>query len=179
MKPKHFLILVLGFLYASVAAANDCDEACKKAEAEAKHSKTFPSYLSWSYCDDIRMEFMTSAMRSLESYRSKHLDVRYKGAMRNTKQFINQRQAWLSECNEYLSLTGKGRIFNDRKTTDEIFYAMNDVKDELDALISGSTYSADFGSDSTEFIAEKFDTLFKLVDDHKAIMHLKGKYVFR
>lgn len=179
MKPKHFLLVVLGFLYISTSVANDCDEACKKAEAEAKHSTKFPSYLSWNYCDDIRMEFMTSAVRSLEKYRANHLDTRYKGAMRNTKQFINQRQSWLSECDHYLSLTGKGKIFSDQKTTDNIFYAMNDVKEELDALIKGITYSSDFGVESIDIIAEKFDTLLKLVDDHKAIMHLKGKYVIR
>lgn len=161
------------------SAANGCDEQCLREAAESKNNVEFPTYLTWKYCDDIRMDFMTSSMTSLEKYRSDHFDTRYKGGMRNIKSYIEQRKEWLQECDTYLQFTRKSRIFEDDKTTDSIFAAMDKVTKELDDLIAGVTYSSALGQDSQSVINERFDLLFKEVDDHKTLMHLKGRYVTR
>lgn len=164
-------------LYSTAAFA--CDEQCLKDAAEKKHKVEFPSYLSWDYCDDIRMDFMTSAVRSLENYKTKHLDLRYKGGMRNIANFIQQREDWLKECDEYLSYTGKNRIFEDEATTAKVFNAMNSVEKELTDLANGVVYSASINQAPDAVVKDKFDELLKTVEDHKTLMHLKGKYVFR
>lgn len=156
-----------------------CDEQCLRETAEKKHEVEFPSYLSWSYCDDIRMDFMTSSIRSLENYKSSHFDMRYKGGMRNIVKFIEQRQEWLKECDQYLTYTGKDRIFDDEATTERLFSAMDRVKKELTDLANGVVYSAAMGQQPDTIIHDRFDELFTIVDDHKTLMHLKGKYVFR
>ncbi|TVZ39596.1 hypothetical protein P886_4001 [Alteromonadaceae bacterium 2753L.S.0a.02] len=167
------LALVLG------SPAQGCDEQCKKENAERTTGEKFHSYLSWKFCEDTRMDFITSSMRSLDTYRSKHFDTRYKGGMRNIKNYVEQRKEWLIECDNYLQLTKKERVFDDEKTTKAIFKAMDDVTHELDDLIAGVTYSSSLGQDSAEVINEKFDVLLKRVDDHKTLMHLKGRYVTR
>lgn len=178
MKYLAFIISILGLLVGS-SAAFGCDEKCKKEEAQATHNVSFPGYLSWGFCEDTRMQFMASAIPSLEKYRDGEIDTRYKGPLKNIKSFVNQRKDWLAECDEYLKLTGKGRIFDDSKTTGQIFAAMDSVTKELDALIAGATYSNEYGDDSAEQVRSRFDSLLKLVDDHKTLMHLKGKYVSR
>ena len=177
MKIYASLIIAL----ASILASNvfGCDEDCRKKEAEQANGVTFASYLSWQYCDDIRMEFMTSAMSSLENYQKKHFNPKYKGGMRNTKNYLSQRKEWLRECDNYMRLTAKGRIFDDEKTTKDVFDKIDAVTKELDDLIAGVTYTSSFGQDSTEVVSDKFEDLFKTVDDHKTLMHMKGKYVFR
>lgn len=166
-------------LTVSASAANGCDEQCLKEKAEASNKVSFAGYLSWKYCDDTRMDFMTSSVSSLENYRSKHFDMRYKGGIKNIKNYLVQRKEWLQECDEYIQLTGKGRIFEDAKTTKKVFTAIDEVTKELSDLIAGITYSSEFGQDSSTVMNEKFDSLFKTVEDHKTLMHLKGRYVTR
>ncbi len=158
--------------------AYGCDEQCMRDQAESL-GKTFPSYLTWAYCDDLRMEFMTSTMRSLEKYKDQNLTPKFKGPLKNTKTFIEQRKEWLGECDSYLSATKNKRIFEDDKSTEEIFDAMDAVTTELDELIAGVHYDASSGEDPSAVTKDKFNSLFKTVDDHKTLMHLKGKYVFR
>lgn len=162
-----------------VSSAYGCDEECRKEQAQQANNITFSGYLSWQYCDDIRMDFMTTSMRSLENYQTKHFNPKYKGGMRNTKNFLEQRKAWLQECDTYLRLTEKGRIFDDEKTTKQIFAKMDAVTKELDDLLSGITYTSSFGQDASAVVGDKFQDLFKTVDDHKTLMHMKGRYVFR
>lgn len=174
------LALMLTILTATLTVGvNACDEQCLKEQAQTANKMTFSSYLTWSYCDEVRMEFMTSSMRSLQNYKEKNLNPKYKGGMRNTKKFIEQRSEWLKECDQYLSMTKKTRIFADDKTTEDIFSGMKSVSNELAGLIDGVKYSVSIGSDPGAVTKEKFETLFKLVDDHKTLMHLKGRYVFR
>ncbi len=156
-----------------------CDEQCRKEAAEKEHNVDFPDYLTSSYCDDIRMDFMTSAIRSLENYQNNHLDVRYKGGMRNIINYLEQRQDWLAECDQYLSYTDQGRIFEDEETTKKVFAAMNRVEKELTDLANGVVYTASIDQDPSAVINSRFDEFFQVVEDHKTLMHLKGKYVFR
>lgn len=163
----------------STAAYACDDEQCRKEAAEAEMDTKFPSYLSWNYCDDIRMDFMTSSIRSLENYHNNHFDMRYRGGMRNIVKFIEQREEWLDECDNYLAATGKPTIFEDEVTTAKVKRAMSRVKQELNDLSRGVTYSASKDQSPKEVINDRFDDLFQVVEDHKTLMHLKGKYVFR
>lgn len=176
---KRLASIMIVLTSVTMSSAYGCDEQCLKEKAETEHNTKFPSYLSWAYCDDIRMEFMTSTMRSLESYKEKNLDPKYKGPLRNTKSYIEQRKDWLKECDQYLTYTKEKRIFEDDKSTKEIFSAIDEVTNELDSLIAGVRYDAALSEDATAVTKDKFDRLFKTVDDHKTLMHLKGKYVFR
>lgn len=171
------IIITLVTLIAS--SAYGCDEACKKAEAESKHKIEFPGYLSWKFCDETRIDFITSDMGSLENYSSKHFDTRYKGGMRNIKKFLEQRISWLQECNQYMSMTGKGHIFENAKTTKAIFASMKAVSKELGDLINGVTYSSELGDGTSAVMKEKFEKLITKVDDHKNLMALRGDLVYR
>lgn len=175
---KRLASIMIVLASAMMPSAYGCDEQCLKEQAEAAHNVKFPSYLTWAYCDDIRMEFMTSTMRSLESYKDKNLNPKFKGPLRNTKSYIEQRKEWLQECDTYLTYTKEKRIFEDEKSTKEIFTAMDAVTKELDSLIS-STSATVASEEATAVTRDRFDRLFKTVDDHKTLMHLKGKYVFR
>jgi hypothetical protein len=172
-------LVAVAFAALASTAGYSCDENCLKEAAEKEHKVEFPGYVNWAYCDEIRMDFMTSAVRSLENYQSNHFDTRYKGGMRNIVNFIEQREEWLKECDQYLAYTGKGRIFDNEETTQKIFGAMDRVQKELNDLIQGVVYATNPGSTPTNVARTRFEELFQVVDDHKTLMHLKGKYVFR
>lgn len=170
---------LLGFTILLVLAfpALGCDEACQRERASVTYNLEFPSYLSWKFCEDTRMAFVESDIASLERYRTSSLDTKQKGGMYNIKNFIEQRKAWLTECDDYMDKTNHGRIFKDEATTQKVFAAMEAVSTELGKAIKGVTYVATGEQDENAIIASKFDQLFKLVDDHKAVMMLKGQFV--
>src|SRR5690606_29216813 len=95
----------------------------------------------------------------------------------NIQSFVQQRKEWLMECDKYMDVTQRGRIFKDEATTTKIFTAMDAVYSELDSLIRGATYTVDTSSGENLIIGTKFDQLFKLVDDHKTLMMMKGQFV--
>lgn len=174
---KNIIIVFVISLTVVAQAAFGCDEQCLKEKAQAKHNVKFPSYLTWKYCEGIAVDFMTSAVRSLDSYRNNHFSTKYKGPLKNTRSFLVQRKDWLQECDDYLIKTKKSRVFNDTKTTTKIFTSIDNVSGEFQALIKGASYASN--EDAQEVMNEKINTLFKQVEDHKTIMHLKGKYVVR
>lgn len=147
--------------------------ACAQADTR------FPSYLSAQYCEEISMDFMTRAMGSLQRYREKQLTERHRGGMNNIRNYLAQRQAWLQECDQYLNASTEHRIFRDDTTTEGIFAAIESVTEELGSLISGVTYSLNPGEEPTDVVADKFDRLFLLVDNHKTRMLLKGQFARR
>lgn len=138
-----------------------------------------PSYLNGKYCSDLKRDFITTTIGSLKSYRQQQLESQHRGGMNNIRNVVQQQEAWLQECDQYLKNSQRNRIFQDDKTTRNIFEAMTSVTEELDALIKGITYSTEAGSKPTDVAAEKFDQLFKLVDDHQTLMLLRGQLVFR
>lgn len=161
------------------SSTNACDEKCMRDKAEARTNKTFPSYLTWEYCEDTRMNFITSSMESINKYSRENFDTRYKGGMKTIKHYLEQRREWLQECDDYMRSTGQSPIFYDNQTTKKIFTHIDAVTKELGLLISGVTYSGDTGEITTAVATEKFDSLVKTVDDHKTLMLLKGRYVIR
>jgi len=160
-------------------SAHACDEACAKEKAERANNIKFASYLNWGFCEDTRMDFMTNSMQSLQKYSGEHFNTRYKGGMRNIKKYVETRIDWLKECNDYMSLTGKGPLFDDERTTQAIFASMHSIVKELNQLISQVGYDGENGVDSSTVIRERFSDLFVRVDNHKSLMHLKGRYVTR
>lgn len=141
--------------------------------------QTFPSYLSTQYCADLKHSFMTSAVKSLQRYKDQQLATRHRGGMYNIRTFVQQREEWLQECDGYLQATHHQRLFKDAKTTDGIFNAMTSVSQELQSLIAGVSYTVEPGGDVTDVAAQKFEHLFKLVDDHQTRMLMRGQVVYR
>ncbi len=142
-------------------------------------AEEFPSYLNEKYCEDIKLDFMTSAIKSLQRYREQQLVSQHRGGMNNIRKYLIQRKEWLLECDSYLDAAENDRLFKDKQTTDGIFSAIDSVSEELQSLISGITYSVDQGQSPTAVAGEKFDKLFKLVDDHQTMLLLKGQVVYR
>ncbi len=167
------------FIFCSPFALACTDEACKREAAEAKNNVTYPGYLTWKYCDTLKLDFMTVDVQSLEDYSSKHFSTQYKGPIKNIIQMIDQRKEWLAECDTYLSATRDERIFYDKATTDKVFAEMDIVTKELNDIVGGVTYSSSTGDETQAIVEEKFDALFRVVDNHKNLMHLKGKYVYQ
>lgn len=176
---KQISAVIISMMLLASHATIACDEACERKAAEAKHSVTFPSHLTWKYCDDIKYDFMTTDMRSLQSYSSKHFNTKYKGPIKNIVKLIDMRKEWLQECDVYLTKTNQDRIFYDKKTTKQVFGHMNAVSKELKDVIGGVTYSSSQGDETKKIVVEKFEHLFEAVDNHKNLMHLKGKYVYQ
>jgi len=170
----------LGLLALLVLAfpAFGCDEECQKEKASAANNVEFPGYLSWKFCEDTKLSFMEGDIPSLENYRNTRLNVEHKRRMTNIKSFVEQRKEWLSECDSYMDLTQHGRIFADKETTEQVFAAMDAVTHELGAALSGVTYVAE-GVEQGEdvIIGSKFDSLFKLIDNHRTKMMLKSQFV--
>ena len=165
------MVALLMFSMSSFA----CDEECRKQAAAKKHGVKFASYLSTSYCDDIKSEFMSIAINSLQRYRDTRLSDQRRYGMKTTRHFINQRQIWMQECDNYLSLSEDENLFYKEKTTRDIFTALAKISAEMDSLLKGVTYSNGSELGNNAHVAEKFDVLFKLVDTHKTMMQLRGQ----
>lgn len=176
---KLTYIFVIAGLLLTAQAASACDESCKREQAQAKLETEFPGYLTWKYCDGLKHDFMTVDMNSLQSYSSKHFNTKYKGPIKNIIKLIDQREEWLKECDSYLSATREDRIFYDEKTTASVFSQMTNIRKELQAVLEGVRYSSFQGDETKEIVGEKFETLFVVIDNHKNLMHLKGKYVYK
>ena len=172
------LFVIVALLVLSVPAFSACDdEACLRDRASVTNNVEFPGYLNWKFCEDTKNSFMQADVRSLESYRSKRLNIEHRNRMKNIKQFVEQRKEWLQECDNYMEMTDHGRIFRDETTTEKIFAAMDDVANELGTILKGVTYVNEEGQIDNSVIGKKFDDFFQLVDDHRTVMMLKGQFV--
>jgi len=177
MKTRKWSLTILTvFLSLSVNAS---DEQTKREQAQQKHGVSFPSYLTWNYCDTLVRDFFGYDMDSLKSYSTKHFDTKYKGPIRNIVTMIEQRKDWLGECDNYISKTRNERIFYDNQTTASIFAKMDRIKKELTGVMQGVRYSSPQGDETKKVVGERFEELFSTVDDHKNLMHLKGKFVYQ
>lgn len=137
----------------------------------------FPSYLTENYCESIKLDFMTGAVKSLQNYRDKQLSSQHRGGMRNIQKYLKQRQDWLQECDSYLSATSEHkRLFKDDDTTTDILDAIQSINNELGSLISGVIYASE---NPTEHAEAKFDELFKLVENHQTHLLMRGQVVYR
>jgi len=155
-----------------------CNEECKREAAMEKHDVRFPSYLTANYCTDTSVDFLLRARSSLEQYRDGRLETGHKGGMRNIRNFLQQRKQWLQECDEYLVMTGQGRIFRNEETTQQIFASIESVSEELQRLIqSGSGVHVSISQIGG--VTQRFDHLFMVVDHHRTELQLRGQLVIR
>ncbi|ROQ20592.1 hypothetical protein EDC38_1199 [Marinimicrobium koreense] len=171
---KLFILLSLLVCLPSQA----CDETCKREAAMEEHGVKFPSYLTASYCQDTSVAFLLRARESLQSYRDEKLTSGHKGGMRNISNFLKQRKQWLEECDQYLALTGQGRVFRDEATTQNILTAIDSTTAELDRLVaSGGGVHAP--ASQAEMAGVRMDQLFMVVDNHRTDLQLRGQLVIR
>ncbi|MFV8783087.1 hypothetical protein ACNKU7_11740 [Microbulbifer sp. SA54] len=140
-------------------------------------AKTHPSYLNTSYCDSVVEQFVDSGMRSLGKYVNDNFKPEYKGGIRNTINFLEQRSAWLKECNDYLLDTGESHIFYSEESTQDIFVAIEALAKELQLVREGVEYPDETGTNNPRpFIKSRFDTLARLVDQHHTRMLMKKQF---
>ena len=145
--------------------------------AVSSNAKTHPSYLTDSYCDSLVEQFVDSGMRSLGKYVNENFNPQYKGGIRNTINFLNQRSEWLGECDAYLTDTANSRVFHDEQNTKAIFTAMQALAKELQLVREGVEYPDESGVNNPQpFIKSRFDTLAELVDQHHTRMLMKKQF---
>ena len=173
-------VVTISFLaQPSLACDGEQYEQCMREKAEEKLNKKFPKYLSWKECQNVTDNFMTNVMESMQNFRSREIDTRYKGPLKNVRAELDKQKAWLDECDVYIQATKNKRVFGDQETTLAIYTAMQVLNDELGALIDGATYTHYVGEEPNYIMNEKFDLLFQVVDNHKTLLQLKGQYVSR
>lgn len=150
---------------------------CLLLASSISSAKTHPSYLTPKYCDSLVEQFVDSGMRSLGKYINEHFNPEYKGGIRNTIHFLEQRSEWLNECNDYLLDSGHGHVFYSDKTTREIFEAIDALARELQHVRQGVEYPDDAGNNNpAPFIKGRYETLAQLVDQHHTRMLMKKQF---
>lgn len=140
----------------------------------AEHNVTFPSYLNANYCRTTSVDFLIGARRSLQSYYNDRLNSAHRGGARNIRNFLEQRKEWLQECDKYLTLTQQGHVFRTKETSGAIFAAITSLSNELEQLISIRRTANEDGYLLTTDARARFNELFKLMDDHRTDLQLRG-----
>lgn len=170
---NRFIFVLL--LTSLAPAAFACDETCMRDKAMAENNVNFPSYLESKYCKTTSVDFLVGARKSLQKYFDNRLDSAHRGGIRNIRNFIEQRKEWLLECDNYLTLTGQGRIFRTKETTDEIFGVMAVLSNELERLVRLPRIPNEDGFELTAGARQSFQQLFVLVDAHRTDLQLRGQ----
>ncbi|WP_444904390.1 hypothetical protein ACJJIU_05250 [Microbulbifer sp. CnH-101-E] len=141
------------------------------------NANTHPSYLTKEYCSSVVEQFVGAGMRSLDKYVNEHFNPEYKGGIRNTIRFLEQRLEWLNECNAYLVDTNNAYVFHSQDDTQNIFSAINELTRELQHVRSGVEYRDDTGNNNpAPFIKRRFATLAELVDRHHTRLLMKKQF---
>jgi hypothetical protein len=169
---KELWVALLILLFCPMALA--CDEACKRAKAETSNNIKFASYLNNKYCSTTTKGFALQEIKSLQAYRDKQLATAHRGGAKNIRNFVLQRKEWLSECDRYLELTGQGRAFYDKDTTDKITSSMIAVADELKKIMMRPQNPAENLELVVAPAAAKFDLLFTQLEEYKLMLQRKG-----
>jgi hypothetical protein len=122
-------------------------------------------------------QFVDSGMRSLGKYINENFKPEYKGGIRNTINFLEQRATWLGECNEYLLDTAHNHVFYSEEITRDIFTAIDALAKELQHVREGVEYPDGAGNNNpAPFIKRRYETLAKLVDQHYTRMLMKKQF---
>ncbi|WP_237060748.1 hypothetical protein [Microbulbifer sediminum] len=150
---------------------------CLLLFTSAASAKEHPSYLTPKYCDGLVQQFVDTGMRSLGKYVNNHFDPKYRGGIRNTIHFLEQRSSWISECDEYLQDTANTSAFYNRQLTDNILAAIDGLAKELQLVREGVEYSDENGvNNPTPFIKERYQQLAELVDEHHTRYLMKKQF---
>ncbi|WP_444945311.1 hypothetical protein ACJJIP_13100 [Microbulbifer sp. VTAC004] len=140
-------------------------------------ANTHPSYLTEKYCSSLVEQFVDSGMRSLDKYINEHFNPEYKGGIRNTIRFLEQRLEWLNECNNYLKDTAQTYVFHSEDDTQSIFSAITELTRELQHVRSGVEYRDDAGNNNpAPYVKRRFEALAQLVDRHHTRMLMKKQF---
>ncbi|HTF97567.1 MAG TPA: hypothetical protein VL995_15610 [Cellvibrio sp.] len=151
-----------------------CDEACKRGKAETANNIKFATYLNAKYCKQTSNDFLMQGKKSLQAYKEKQLPTAHRGGAKNIRNFVLQRKDWLLECDKYLQLTEQGRIFRDKESTDKILGAMTTTAAELEKIMKRPKNDAEVLELVVAPASQRFDELFKLVDDHYLELQRRG-----
>lgn len=150
---------------------------CILMVSDISNAKTHPSYLTPKYCESVVEQFVGSGMRSLDKYVNENFNPAYRGGIRNTIHFLEQRSAWLKECEGYLTDTAQGSVFYSNELSREIFTAMDALAKELQLVRQGVEYPDDAGNNNpTPFIKRRYETLAQLVDRHHTRVLMKKQF---
>lgn len=152
-----------------------CDETCMRDKAMAENNVSFPSYLESKYCKTTTVDFLVGARKSLQKYFDNQLDSAHRGGIRNIRNFIEQRKEWLQECDNYLNLIKRGRVFRTAETTEEIFGVMAVLSNELERLVRLRRTPNEDGFELTAGARQSFQQLFALIDAHRTDLQLRGQ----
>ncbi|WP_237068276.1 hypothetical protein [Microbulbifer guangxiensis] len=143
----------------------------------SSNAKTHASYLTPAYCEGLVEQFVDSGMRSLGTYVNEHFNPEYRGGIRNTIHFLDQRSEWLSECNDFLRDTNSSTVFYSEQLTQDIFAAIASLSRELQHVRQGVEYPDDTGANNpAPFIKERYTELAKLVDQHHTRVLMKKQF---
>lgn len=170
MKKLLLTFALLGWVQLSFG----CDEACKKAEVETAKGIKFASYLDQRYCQSTAQDFLLRARKSLQQYKDNQLATAHRGGAKNIRNFITQRYEWLDECEKYMEAMEMGYIFRKKETTDAIFKSMTDVTAELYKIMMRKKNPNESLPLVTQNAAQKFDVMFKLIDEHVIELQKRG-----
>jgi len=150
---------------------------CLLIASNPSSANTHPSYLTEKYCDSVVEQFVDSGMRSLDKYINEHFNPEYKGGIRNTIRFLEQRLEWLNECNDYLTDTTQTHVFHSEDDTQSIFKAINELTRELQHVRAGVEYRDDAGNNNpAPYVKRRYETLAQLVDQHHTRMLIQKQF---
>ena len=176
---KNLLLpIALMLLALAGSQANACDEDCKRKQAMEKHNVVFPSYLNAKFCETTSVDFLLRDYVSLETYRNERLPTGHKGGMNNIRKMLEQRKEWLTECDDYLRLTGQGRVFYNAETTKTVFAAIDKVTTELNSLVYNGSQEV-IVTNGVDIAEQDFDKMLGVLDQHKTNLQLRGQLVIR
>ena len=167
--------ILLTFVLLSLAQASfACDEACKRDQVEAAKNLKFPTYVNQKYCQTTTEDFLLRARKSLQQYRDNQLSTGHRGGAKNIRNFILQRRDWLQECESYMEAMDLGFVFRQKDTTDKIFGSMGGVADSLYKMMMRPKNPEESLNLVTAPVAQKFDDMFKLIDQHFLELQKRG-----
>ncbi|MFL0796450.1 MAG: hypothetical protein K6L73_03040 [Cellvibrionaceae bacterium] len=130
----------------------------------------FPAYLSKSYCNDLKKEFMVRVIPSLKNYSTERFSRDKRASLRNTKKYLDKNIDWLEECTDFMSKTEGDWLFKDKKTTKMIFASAKDVSREMGFALDGVLFF-----DDIDPVTREFDELFEVTDTQTTMMQLNGE----
>jgi|GEM_PF-3370767 len=167
---------MLNALIVISAPSFSCDKACQNTK-EAQENRVFPRYVTPSYCRDVRDDFLSSTLRSVDIFVNKKINTKYKGSIRNTRNYLSQHLSWVKECDDFLKTVKSKRIFHSDKSTEEIYSLTNTVISHFDDLLKGIV-EVDVNGQENISLKIDFKRLSSTVETHRDFMHLRGTYAF-
>lgn len=166
-------IIIASSVFLLPHLASACDKNCQQAKQEA----SFPKYVNQNYCRDLRDEFLSSTLRGVDTFIHNKLNIKYKGSIRNTRNYLSQNLEWVKECDAYTQINSGKRIFHDTSTTEKIYAMTQTVIKGFDSLLAGVIQVDENGEHNT-IIKSDFNLLKSTVENHRDLMHVRGTYAF-